>query len=67
MASDSMTRDEFRQLAELLARYATSELDQFDHWRIETPYGPVFVDISRKAPSGYEDAYDVLWPLPERQ
>ncbi|MEU4244345.1 hypothetical protein [Actinoplanes sp. NPDC026619] len=66
MALDSMTPEEFRQLATLLARYATSELDQFEHWRVETPHGAVFIDISRAAPAGYEAAYDVLWPLPER-
>ncbi|GIF25158.1 hypothetical protein BJ973_007412 [Actinoplanes tereljensis] len=61
---DRMTDAEFHQLARLLARYADQELDQFEHWRVATQYGPVFIDISRQCPPGTEDAYDVLWPLP---
>lgn len=64
--ADRMTDAEIHQLAGLLARYAAQELDQFEHWRIESPYGPVFIDISRRCPPGTEDVYHVLWPLPDQ-
>ncbi|MEU7799014.1 hypothetical protein AB0J14_15695 [Micromonospora arborensis] len=62
---DRMTDEEIHQLAALLARYAANELDQFEHWRVASPYGPVFIDISRQCAAGNEDAYDILWPLPD--
>ncbi|GAA2576648.1 hypothetical protein GCM10010435_60980 [Winogradskya consettensis] len=63
---DRMTDAEIRQLASLLARYSAHELDQFEHWRVESPYGPVFIDISRRCVPGTEDWYHILWPLPDQ-
>ncbi|MER7417599.1 hypothetical protein ABT346_12590 [Micromonospora peucetia] len=63
---DRMTNAEIHQLARLLAHYAAQELDQFEHWCVESPYGPVFIDISRRCAPGTEDAYHVLWPLPDQ-
>jgi hypothetical protein len=50
----------------LLARYVTHELDQWEHWRIETPlYGSVYIDLSVvMAPGATEDGYATIWPLP---
>lgn len=31
----------------LLKKYCNKELDQFDHWKISTKYGKVFVALSR--------------------
>ncbi|WP_169739459.1 hypothetical protein [Actinoplanes friuliensis] len=45
-----MTDDEYRELLRLLTRYAETDLDQFDHWEIESSYGPVYVDFSRSVP-----------------
>jgi hypothetical protein len=64
-AGPRLNDDELRQLAVLLARYATHDLDQFDHWRIETPYASVFVDISLRPRADIsEDLYRTIWPLP---
>ncbi|WP_433796142.1 DUF6959 family protein [Actinoplanes sp. CA-252034] len=56
----SMSDAEIRQFVTLLKRFADLELDQFAHWRVETPYGPVFVDLSRRCLPGTEEAYDAL-------
>lgn len=61
-----LSHDDLRELAQLLARYAARDLDQWDNWRIESPHGPVYVQISRKAiPSAQDEAYTTIWPLPE--
>jgi hypothetical protein len=57
-----LTDDELRQLALLLPRYVAHDLDQFEHWRVESPKGPAFVEIIRAAHVGH---CQVIWPLPE--
>lgn len=62
-----ITDDDARALAGLLARWATYELDQFDRWKVETPHGPVYVQIALEELSGMaEEAYTTIWPLPPR-
>lgn len=59
--------DDARALAELLARWAIHELDQFDHWKVETPDGPVYVQIANQLMPGVaEEVYTTIWPLPSR-
>ena len=59
------TDNDFCELARLLASYATHELDQFDHWKLETRWGTVYVEISREAPAGApESASTAIWPPP---
>ncbi len=59
--------DDARALAELLARWATYELDQFDHWKVETPNGSVYVQIASELLSDVaEEVYTTIWPLPPR-
>jgi hypothetical protein len=66
-AGGSLSDDEVRQLWMLLARFAAHDLDQFDHWQVDTRYGPVFIDIVRMLPAGTPDrAYMPIWPLPDR-
>jgi hypothetical protein len=62
-----LTDDEIRNLAILLARYAAHDLDQWDLWRVATPNGWVFIELtnSLRADAG-SDAYQTIWPLPER-
>jgi hypothetical protein len=49
-----------------LGRYASHDLDQWDHWRIDTPHKPVYVDLSIKLRKGAdESAYATVWPLSE--
>jgi hypothetical protein len=61
-----LSTEDLRTLASLLRRYAIHELDQFEHWRIETPpFGSVYVDLSVKMANGATDAsYATIWPLP---
>jgi hypothetical protein len=61
------TDDEARALAVLLARWATRELDQFDHGKVETPGGPAYVQVAtEKAPGTAEEVHTTIWPLPVR-
>ena len=52
----SLSEKEIRQMATLLKRYASSDMDQFDLWKFDTDFGRVFVEVSMKA-SGPEEAY----------
>jgi hypothetical protein len=62
-----ITDDDARALALLLVRWATYELDQFDHWKVQTPHGPAYVQILlKKPPEVAEDTYTTIWPLPPR-
>jgi hypothetical protein len=58
-----LTDAELRQLAELMARYADHDLDQFEHWIVESVHGPVFIDISRHSDPAWRDWYQTLWPF----
>jgi hypothetical protein len=59
---DRMSADEVEQLARLLHRYAETELDQFDDWRLDTEIGPVYVSMSMELPPDWSDrAFD---PVP---
>ncbi|GAA4729505.1 hypothetical protein Prum_091130 [Phytohabitans rumicis] len=63
-----LTEAELRDLAQLLARYASHDLDQWDNWRIETSHhGPVYVTIANSLHPGWpEEAFTTIWPLPPR-
>lgn len=58
-----MSADEAEQLARLLYRYAETELDQFDNWRLDTEFGPVYVSMSMELLPDWSDrAFD---PVPK--
>jgi hypothetical protein len=63
-----LTDAELGELARLLARYATHDLDQWENWRIETGYGPVYVLLTREVMPGWpeEEVFTTVWPLPPR-
>ena len=57
------TDDDARELARLLAKYATCCLDQFELWKLEFRWGAVYVDISRRPYQGASlFAYTRIWP-----
>jgi hypothetical protein len=62
------TDEDARQLAELLARYAAQELDQFETWQVETPHGSVFIFMASELPPGWPaaESFQTIWPLPAR-
>jgi hypothetical protein len=65
--SEPFTDDDARALSLLLARYAAQELDQFDHWVVETPAGEVFVQVYNERPASVaREVYRTIWPLPAR-
>ena len=66
--NEVFTEDDARELARLLAKYAAHELDQFDHWIVETSFGPVYVEIANELPRDGRSAasYHTIWPIPPR-
>ena len=66
MPDETFNDADARELAHLLAKYATHELDQFDHWIVETSSGPVYVEIANEHPKDGRSAaiYQTIWPLP---
>lgn len=57
-----MSAQESEQLVKLLYRYAETELDQWDNWRLDTEIGPVYVSMSMELLPDWSDrAFD---PVP---
>jgi hypothetical protein len=63
--SGSLTASELEQLRDLLRRFAEHDLDQWDNWRIETSYGPVFVQLTRELEPGVPAAAFTALTRPE--
>ncbi|GAB4102792.1 hypothetical protein GCM10028790_18110 [Micromonospora taraxaci] len=62
-----LTDSELAAMFRLLARFSEHDLDQWDNWRLDTSYGPVYVTASRAlAPGWQDDAFTPVWPLPPR-
>jgi hypothetical protein len=60
-----LSDDEVRDLDRLLARFAEHELDQWENWRINTSYGPVYVTLTRGLmPDWSDEWFTTVWPLP---
>src|ERR1700677_5293709 len=63
LVTDRMSADGAEQLVRLLYRYAETELDQFDHWRLETGDGPVYMNMARQLLPDWSDR--MFDPLPK--
>jgi hypothetical protein len=64
-AGGRLTNAELANLAALLARFASYDLDQFEHWRFETPYGAAYLTLAMKPlPETSDEQYTTIWPLP---
>ena len=46
--SAGLSEFEWRQLLDLLRRFADHDLDRFDAWQLDTSGGPVFVQLRRE-------------------
>jgi hypothetical protein len=58
-----MSADESEQFVRLLYRYAETELDQWDNWKLDTDIGPVYVSMSMALlPDWSDQAFD---PVPK--
>jgi hypothetical protein len=51
--SGDLSPSESEQLNALLQRFAERHLEQFEHLRFDTSYGPVFVAMMRELPPGW--------------
>ncbi|WP_030664444.1 hypothetical protein [Streptomyces rimosus] len=51
-----MSEAEMAQLRQLLRRYCAQELDQWEALRTETPYGSVYITLSRGRPEGTDES-----------
>jgi hypothetical protein len=49
MSSD---KDKIKQMNDLLQWFATTQMDQFEHFKLNTKYGPIYVAITRAAEPG---------------
>jgi hypothetical protein len=58
-----MSADEAEQFVSLLYRYAETDLDQWDNWRLETEGGPVYVSMSMALLPDWTDL--AFEPLPK--
>ena len=47
-----LSEDEHEQLRHLLRRFCAWDLDQWEMWRTGTPYGPVYITITRRPEDG---------------
>ncbi|WP_088284595.1 hypothetical protein [Kineosporia sp. A_224] len=55
---------ELVQLFELLARYASNDLDQWDMWSMKLWWGTAYVDVSNgPLPGASDDHYLQVWPV----
>ncbi|MER5890521.1 hypothetical protein ABT160_42410 [Streptomyces sp. NPDC001941] len=52
-AAGRLNDEEFAQFLELLRRYSAFELDQWENLSTETPYGPVYIMLTRALPPGW--------------
>ncbi len=58
-----MSAEESEQFVRLLYRYAETELDQWDNWRLNSAIGPVYVSMSMELlPDWHDQAFD---PVPK--
>lgn len=58
-----MSAEESEQFVRLLYRYAETELDQWDNWRLDSEIGPVYVSMSMELlPDWSDQAFD---PVPK--
>ena len=56
MEEQKLTEEELKQMFSLLKRFSETQMDQWELYKFETKYGPVYVDILREILSS-EDAY----------
>jgi hypothetical protein len=56
---DRLTDNELRTLATLLYRFASTDLDQFENWRLPTPDGEAYLTLTNggPAPGASPEAY----------
>jgi hypothetical protein len=50
---EKLTESEFKEMLNLLQRYVTTDMDQFEHWKFDSQKGTVYVELAR-APLGGE-------------
>ncbi|HVK20502.1 MAG TPA: hypothetical protein VM677_04000 [Actinokineospora sp.] len=48
-----LSASEVELFRQLLQRYCEFELDQFEHFVVDTAYGDVFVGVTRKPPTDH--------------
>jgi hypothetical protein len=62
--SGSLSQDETELMFKLLARFIAFDVDQFEHYVMHTPNGPMFADFSQASASGAHplDEYIPAWP-----
>jgi hypothetical protein len=60
---EKLTESELQQMLSLIKRFASTELDQFEHWKFDTEIGKVYLELSLR-PTGPAEAYMEVGNLP---
>jgi hypothetical protein len=58
-AKEKLSDAEFSQMINLLNRYVSTEMDQWETWTFNTPQSKIYINISMR-PSGSDGAYENL-------
>src|SRR4051812_13739145 len=62
-AAGKLTEDEMQTMLQLVARFVYWNVDQFEHFAMATPDGPMYVDFNQAGRTPYApDAYLPAWP-----
>lgn len=57
-SNEKLSDAEFKQMLNLISRYASTEMDQWEAWKIDSSFSKIYVDISMKPESpGAEESY----------
>ena len=59
---EKLTDEEFIKMFQLLSRYMTTEMDQWDAWKFKAEYGEMFIHLDMK-PLGDTHMYDDMTNL----
>jgi hypothetical protein len=55
-STDTVSKEEFKELIQMLKKYVESEMDQWEMWKFHSSRGPIYINISMM-PDASEDAY----------
>ena len=52
-----LTDEELDTMFQLVKRYTTTEMDQWDLWKFDTTFGKVYFSLTREVPDSEKEAY----------
>ena len=56
--TEKLTEEEFKQMINLLNRYVSTDMDQWEMWKFNSSRCPIYISISMmREPTASEEAY----------